>query len=193
LEQQRASEFISDSGHNSSIFAEYSRNKYELEFYDHLANPVKPMITSDCMGNYMFLPDHNFCHFNIALSSSSEHFPEEKVIMIDDQDLNLREQEGDQSSSIETIMAEQEFSVDQHFSDLGFKDPVAVFMELYFSESLKVSYFFSSPMFSGEYDFRKEFLLQLLLFRHQRLINDRDKVALVLKLLEWLLWKSTFT
>ena len=90
-------------------------------------------------------------------------------------------------------MAEQEFSVDQHFSDLGFKDPMAVFMELYFSESLKVSDFFSLPMFSGKYDFRKEFLLRLLLSRHHLLISDKDEIYLVLKLLGWLLWKSTFT
>jgi hypothetical protein len=90
-------------------------------------------------------------------------------------------------------MVEQEFSVNQHFYDLGFKDPVAVFMELYFLEGLKVSDFFSSPMFSGEYDFRKEFLLRLLLSRHHLLISDKDEISSVLKFLGWLLWKSSFT
>jgi hypothetical protein len=103
------------------------------------------------------------------------------------------EQKDEQSPSLETIMVEQEFSIDQHFSNLGFKDPVAVFMELYFSEGLKVSDFFNSPMFSREYDFRKEFLLWLLLSRHHLLISDKDEISSVLKLLGWLLWKSAFT
>ena len=53
------------------------------------------MITNDCIENYMFLADHNPCHLNIALSSFSESFSEEKVVMIDDQDLIIRELEGD--------------------------------------------------------------------------------------------------
>jgi hypothetical protein len=56
-------------------------------------------------------------------------------------------------------------------------------MELYFSEGLKVSYFFSSPMFSGEYDFWKEFLLQLLLSRHHLLISDQDEISSIFELL----------
>jgi hypothetical protein len=136
----------------------------------------------------------------LALSSSSEHFSEEKVVMIDDQDMSSREQEGGQSSSRGTTMAEQEaaidvqlFPEDQYVSDFPFKDPVAAFMELYFSESLKVSDFFSSPMFSGEYDFRKEFLSLWLHFKLHLLINDKDEISSVLKLLGWLLWKSSFT
>jgi hypothetical protein len=73
----------------------------------------------------------------------------------------------------EVVIDVQWFPKDQHVSDLPFKDPVAAFMELYFSESWKVSDFFSSPMFSGEYGFQKEFLLLLLHFRTQLLINDR--------------------
>jgi hypothetical protein len=79
------------------------------------------MITNDCIGNYMFLADHNPCHLNTALSSSFEHYSDEEILVIDDQDLISREQEDDQSSSRGTIMDDQEFFVDQHVSDLLFQ------------------------------------------------------------------------
>jgi hypothetical protein len=111
-----------------------------------------------------------------------------------------KEQEDDQSSSRGTIMVEQEFSIDvqlfpeeQHVSYLLFKDPVAAFMELYFSESLKVSDFFSLPVFLGKYGFLKDFLSLLFHVKHYLLISDKDEISSVLKLLGWLLWKSTFT
>ena len=90
-------------------------------------------------------------------------------------------------------MAEQLFSKDQHVFDLPFKDPVAAFMDLYFSENLKISYFLILPSFMGKYDFLNEFLSPLLHFRHQLLISDKDEISSIFKLLGWLLWKSTFT
>jgi hypothetical protein len=166
LEQQQACEFISDSGHNSSIFVEYSRNRYESEFYDQFANQDEPMITDDCIGNYMFLTDPYSYDFNIVLSSSSEHFSEEKVIMMDDQDLGSREQKGHQSSSREVVMVEQVFSMDQHVSHLYFKDPVEAFIEFYISENLKILDFLISSAFLGEYGFLNELLSVLLHFKH---------------------------
>jgi hypothetical protein len=153
LEQQQAGKFISDCESDFSIFAECLKKKYEPEVYKQFEIQVDPMITDDFMNNYIFSVDCYSHDLNIDVSSSSKHFSEEKIIMIDKKDLISREQKDEQSPSLETVMAEQEFFVDQHFSDIGFKDPMAVFMELYFSEGLKVSYFFSSPMFSGEYDF----------------------------------------
>jgi hypothetical protein len=79
------------------------------------------MITDDCIGNYMFLADHNPCDLNTALSSSSEHFSEEEVVVIDDHKLISREQESHQSSSREAVMVEQVFFLDQHVSDLQFQ------------------------------------------------------------------------
>ena len=38
LEQQQVGEIISDSGQDSSIFAEYSRDKYACEVYDQFVN-----------------------------------------------------------------------------------------------------------------------------------------------------------
>jgi hypothetical protein len=113
--------------------------------------------------------------------------------MIDDQDLITIELEGHQFSNKEAVMVEQVFSMDQHVYDLGFKDPVATFMESYISENLKFSYFLSSQMFPGGYGFLNEFLSLLLHFRHHLLIGGMDEIISVLKLLGWLLWKSTFT
>jgi hypothetical protein len=70
LEQQQACEFISDSGLNSSTFAEYSKDRYACKFYDQFANQVEHVVTDDCIDNYMFLVDHNPCHLNTALSLS---------------------------------------------------------------------------------------------------------------------------
>jgi len=145
------------------------------------------------MGNYMFLADHNFCHLNTAISSSSEHYSEEEVVVFDDHKLISREQEGHKSCSRGTIINVQLFPKDQQVSDLSFKDPVAAFIESYILENLKVSDFFSLHMFPGEYSFLKEFLSLLLHFRYHLLINDKDKFYSVLKLLGWLLWKSVFT
>ena len=78
-------------------------------------------------------------------------------------------------------------------SDLGFKDLVATFIESYFSEKLKVSYFFNLHMLSGEFGFVNGFLSFLSHLEHQLLISVNDEIISVLKLLGWLLWKSTFT
>ena len=158
------------------------------------------MMTVDCIANYMFLTDPCSYDFNIVLSSSSENFSEEEVVMIDDQNLRSREQEGDQFSNKGTTMAEQEASIDvqlfskeQHVTYLPFKDPVAAFMDVYFSKDLKISDFLSLSLFVGKYSFMNEFYSPFLHFKHQLLSSDRDKVSSVLKLLGWLLWKSTFT
>lgn len=112
MEQQRACEFISDSGQNSSIFSKFSRDRYDFEVYDQFINQNEPMITNDYIGNYMFLADHNPCHSNIALSSFSKNFSEEEVVMIDDQDLIIRELEDGQSFNRGIVMVEQEATID---------------------------------------------------------------------------------
>jgi hypothetical protein len=199
-EQQRVCESISDSSQSFSIFVECSRNMYESECYDQFANQDEPMVTNDCISNYIFSTDLYSYDLDIVSSSCSDHFSEEKVIMINDHKLISRELEGDQSSSKGTVTAEREaaidvqfFPEDQYVSDLCFQDPVAAFMESYISGNLKISDFFSSLMFTGEYSFLNEFYSLLLHFQHQLLSSDRDKVSSVLKLLGWLLWKSTFT
>jgi hypothetical protein len=74
-----------------------------------------------------------------------------------------------------------------------FHDPVNEYIELHFSNSLEhVELIFLSAC-PGEYGFLNEFLSLLLHFKHQLLISDREEVSSILKLLEWLLWKATFT
>ena len=57
LEQQQACELLSDLESDSSVFGKYSKDKYESKFYDQFANQDEPMITDDCIGNYMFSTD----------------------------------------------------------------------------------------------------------------------------------------
>jgi len=89
------------------------------------------MITNDGIDKYIFSVDPYSYDSNITLSSSSEYFFEEKVIMIHDQDQISKEQKDDQSSGRETIIDDQEFCIDHHVSDLCFKDLVEAFMECY--------------------------------------------------------------
>jgi hypothetical protein len=77
LGQQPTCKFNSVSGSDFSVFAECSRDRYACEVYDQFANQNASMITNDCIENYMFLVDHNPCHLNIALSSSTEDCSEE--------------------------------------------------------------------------------------------------------------------
>ena len=97
-------------------------------------------------------------------------------------------------------MAEQEVTMDmqlfhekQHVSYFLSKDPIAVFMDLYFSKNLKISDFLSLPVFLGKYGLLEDFLLLLIHVKHHLLIGDKDEMFSVFKLLRWLLWKSTFT
>ena len=70
------------------------------------------MITNDYTGNYMFLVDQNAYDVKPILSSSFVHLSEKEVTIIDDQSLISRGQEDDQSSCRETIMDEQEVTMD---------------------------------------------------------------------------------
>jgi hypothetical protein len=183
---------MSDLESDSSVFADYSMDRYACKVYDQFSNHVEHTVIDDCIDNYIFLVDHNQCVSNISFPLSYDHYSEEGVVATDDQDLITTELEGYQFSSREAVMNEQLFSVDQHFSDLGFKDLVAALMESYISNHLKISDFIS-PAFTGEYGFLKDFLSLLICFSYYLFISDRDKIISVLKLLEWLLWKSAFT
>jgi hypothetical protein len=190
LEQQQATKIISDCESDSSTLAEHSRDRYSCKIYDQFTKHVEPMITNDCIDNYIFRVDHNLCHSNTALSSHSEYYSEEEVIVFDDHKVITKEQKGNQSSNREAVIEMQLFPEDQEVSDFSFKDPVAAFIESYISESLKISNFFSLHMFLGEFGFVNDFLSLLLHFKHQLLISVNDENISVLKLLGWLLWKS---
>ena len=151
------------------------------------------MITNDCIGNYMFSTDFNSYDVNPVLSSYYEHYSQREILMINDQDMIIREQEGHQFFSRESVIFQQGFFVDQHVFYHGFKDLVAAFMDSYFSDKLKISYFLRLPLFMGKYGFLKNFLSLLLHVKYHFLISDKDEIYLVFKLLGWMLWKSAFT
>jgi hypothetical protein len=54
LEQQQAGKFISDCKSNSSTFTECLKDRHKPEVYNQFEIQVKPMITDDCIGNYIF-------------------------------------------------------------------------------------------------------------------------------------------
>jgi hypothetical protein len=95
--------------------------------------------------------------------------------------------------SKEAFIQGQLFFVSQNVFDLGFRDPVAALMELYISDPLKILDFVYSSVFTSEYSFLKVYLSLLISFSYFLLSSDRDKVILVLRLLQWLLWKYVYT
>jgi hypothetical protein len=152
------------------------------------------MKNEDCIRDYMFFADPFSCDGNHVLLSSCENYSDKEIVVFDDHELISREPEDYSSSVREIIMAEQVSAIDgQHDSYLLLEYPVAAFMDLYFSEKLKISDFLSLPLFMGEYGFLDELLSLLFHVQLHLLINDKDEIISVLKLLGWLLWKSAFT
>jgi hypothetical protein len=72
-------------------------------------------------------------------------------------------------------------------------DPIAIYMESYVSDFLKFSNSIISLILMGEYGFMKEFMSLFLYLNYYSLISDIDEIISIIKLLEWLLWKSSFT
>jgi hypothetical protein len=192
LEQQQECEYMSDWESNTLVFADVPMDMYAWQVDDQFSNHFDHEVTDDCIGNFMFLVDHNPYDVRPFLSSSYEHHSEEMIVTTDDQDLITRGLEGYQFSSEEAIMDVQLFSMDQYVFHIGFKDPVVSLMESYISNHLIISYFLS-PAFTGEYGVLNFFLSWLICFSYYILINGMDKIISVLKLLEWMLWTFDFT
>jgi hypothetical protein len=162
--------------------------------YDQFSKHVEHIIIDDCIDDYMFLNDHYQCDLKPFVPLSCDHHAgNEETAIVDDQELISKEKEGYLFASREAFMDEQLFSVDQHASDIGFKDPFAALLESYVSNFLKISNFIISLIPMGEYGFLKELMSLLLYLCYYSLISDIDEIILVIKLLEWLLWKSVFT
>ena len=90
MEKQQACELLSDLESDSSVFAKYSQDRYDSRFYDQFANQYEPMITDDCIGNYMFSTDLYSYDVNPVLSSYCEHYSQKGILMIDDQYLVIK-------------------------------------------------------------------------------------------------------
>jgi hypothetical protein len=65
-------------------------------------------------------------------------------------------------------------------------------MDSYVSYFLKISDFINSPTLLGEHCFL-ESILPLFYFSYYLLISGRDEIISVSKLLEWFMWKYSFT
>ena len=109
------------------------------------------MITADCIDNYMFSTNLYSYDVNPVLSSYCEHYSQKEILMIDDQDLIIREQEGsDQLLSLHfdpTKVENSTFNIDisegkdqQHKKVflVGFYDPIADYLELRSSIDIKI-------------------------------------------------------
>jgi len=83
-EQQQATKIISDCESDPSTFANLSRDRYSYKVYDQFTNLVKPMITHDCIDNYIFIADQNLCYSNTTLSLFFERYSREEVKGVDD-------------------------------------------------------------------------------------------------------------
>jgi len=77
LDQQPESEDISDSESDSSVCAEYSRDRYDDEVYDQFANQAGPRVTEDHIGNYILSADQNSYDIKPFRSPSCVHLSEE--------------------------------------------------------------------------------------------------------------------
>lgn len=175
---------------DSSVLSDFPMDRYACQIDDQFS---KHEITNDHIGNCIFLADHYQYDLNPVLSPSFDHYFEERTVTTDDQNLITIEQEGSQFSNKEIVMDKQLIVVDHYVVDFAFKDPVVVYMESYVLDFLKISNFINSPVLRGECDSRKNFLSMLSFFCYFLLSNILDEIISVIKMLEWLLWKSTFT
>jgi len=188
--EQEDIEYVSDLKSDSSVLSDFPMDRYACQIDDQFS---KHEITNDHIGNFIFLADHYQCDLNPVLSPYFDHYFEERTITTDDQNLIIKEKEGSQFLNKEIVMDMQLIVVDQYVADFSFKDPVAAYMESYVSDLMKISDFSNSPVLRGECDSRKKFLSMLSFFYYFLLSSVLDEIISVIKMLEWLLWKSTFT
>jgi len=191
--QQDDSEYGSDLEQNSSKFSYFSIDRDVHHVYDHFPNLFEYTSNDGCIDDYMFLVDYNLDVLNHAVQTSCDHLYEEEVVVLDDQELLMKEQGGHLFLSKGEFMQRQSFFLNQHVFEYGFEDPVAALLESYLSDFLKISHFIISLALRGEYDSLKMFLLLLPYLCYSLLISAIDEIISVIKLLEWLLWKSAFT
>jgi hypothetical protein len=91
LGQQQGCKYVSNYESDSSMIADVSMNRYACQIQEKFSNNVEDEIVDDCIDNYMFLIDQNPYDVNLVFSSSCENYSKEEVVMIDDQDMIIRE------------------------------------------------------------------------------------------------------
>ena len=160
--------------------------------YDQFPNHFEHAIIDDCIDNYIFLVDHSQNALS-PMQLSHDHFYEDEIIIPDYKELILKGQTTHFFFSKRESMHRQLSFQNQHVSEHGYEDPIAILLESYLSDSLKILDFIISLTLLGEYDFLKEFISLLVYFCYSLLISDKDEIISVIKLHEWLLWKFAFT
>ena len=133
--QQQATEIVSDCKSNYSTWVEYSRDKYSYKIYDQFTKHVESMITYDGIDNYIFRADHDLCQSNTTLSSSFEHYSEEKAIVFDDYEVITKEKESHQPSGTEEVIEEKFFPEYQHVLDISLKIQQQISQNLTFQKT----------------------------------------------------------
>ena len=181
------------------MIAKYSQGRYEYGFYDQFANQDDPMITDYCIVNYLFSTDLYSYDVNPILSSYYEHYSQKEILMIDDQDLIIREQEGlDRLLSLHfdpTKVEKSTFNIDisegkdqQHKKVflVGFYDPIANYLELMRSIDIKI-------FFSDDSWFCHPSKLHCCMLGFHLFFGSRSGISSADQLLTWLHWKHDVT
>jgi hypothetical protein len=173
LEQQEECEYFRFGTTFFKVFIFFHGQGCTYYVYDQFPNHFKHTFQDGCIDNYIFLVDHNQDALNPAIQLSYNQYSENETVTLGGQELLTQEQEGYLFSSKGECMYEQLSFLNQHDSDHGFEDPVAVLLESYFSDPLKISDFIMSPTFVGEYGFLKESISLWLYFCYYLLISGK--------------------
>jgi hypothetical protein len=178
---------------NSSIFVDFSMDRNAYQSYDQVSDHFDHAVVVDCIDNYMFLAGPNYDALNLVVQLPCDHSYEEETATVDDQEFVSKEQGGHLFATRETFTKEQPSLLKKPKFYHVIHDPIAIYMESYVSDFLKISNCIISPILTGKYGFMNDLMLLLLYFFYYSLISGIDEIISVIKLLEWLLWKSTFT
>jgi hypothetical protein len=157
MEQKQGSRYDSELESGSSTFAYFSMGRNTYQSYDHLPKHFEHVAMVDCIDNCMFLADHSYDVLNPVAPLSCDHYYEEEMEIVDDQELVSKEQGGNLFASRENFTEEQLDLLKQPGFCHIIHDPVAIYMESYISDFLKFSNCITSPILTGKYGVMKDF------------------------------------
>jgi hypothetical protein len=140
--------------------------------YDLFSYHFEHVVVVDCIDNYMFLAGHNYDALNPVVQLSCDHSYEEETATVDDQELVSKEQGGHLFASEEAFSKEQPSLLKQPKFYHVIHDPIAIYMESYVSDFLKISNCIISPILTGKYGFMKDFMSLLLYFCYYLLSHE---------------------
>jgi hypothetical protein len=92
--EQQGCKYISYLDQDSLVFADFSMDRNACQVYDQFSKHVEHTITDDCIDNYIFISYYNQCVSNSASPLAYDHYFEEGIVAINDQEMIIRELEG---------------------------------------------------------------------------------------------------